>query len=186
MFGLSDLSAQLPQSIPLATRRGNSISNVQGGKVAHGRIQAFRDMCQKCRWEIRCDPEGVYNCAGLVWAARRTGISQTLDWMQVLKDDGYRRLSNVDKLLPDDLVLYRDVDDNTYLHVARVVRLEPGVSSISPPIPIVLSKWGHDLGECFHQAYEHGMNAEYKIEIEFWTDRQNDETNPTTTRILIV
>lgn len=185
MFGLSDLNLEPPQSIPLVTRRGSTISNTQGGKVAPGRVQAFRDMCQKSRWEFRCDPEGLYNCAGHVWASRRTGISRTDDWRQILKDDGYRRLLQIGSLVPDDLALYRDVDDNTYLHVARIVRLEPGVSPSSPPIPIVLSKWGHDLGECFHQAYDHRMNAEYNVEVEFWTDRFNDETI-TTTRNLIL
>ena len=185
MFGLSELNVEPPQSIRLVTRRGSAISNTQGGKVAHGRLQAFRDMCQRCRWEFRCDPDGIYNCAGHVWASRRTGISQTADWRRILADDGYRRLLESARLTPDDLVLYRDVDDDTYLHVARVVRLEPGVSSTSPPIPIVLSKWGHDLGECFHQAYDHGMN-EYNVEVEFWTDRINDETIPTTTRNLIL
>ena len=186
MFGLSDLNPVSPQSIPLVTRQGNAISNTQGGKVAHGRVLAFRDMCQRCRWEFRRDPEGIYNCAGHVWASRRTGISQMADWQRILNDDGYRRLQGNDRLCPDDLVLYRDIDDNTYLHIARVVRLEPGVSPSSPQIPIVLSKWGHDLGECFHQAYDHGMNAEYNIEIEFWTDRTNNDTFSTTTRSLIL
>lgn len=185
MFGLSDLNLELPQSITLVTRRGNAISNTQGGKVAHGRILAFRDMCQRCRWEFRCDPEGIYNCAGHVWASRRTGISQTSDWRQILKDDGFRRLGKSSRLMPDDLALYRDVDDNTYLHVARVVRLEPGVSATSSLIPIVLSKWGHDLGECVHQAFDHGMN-EYNVDVEFWTDRFNDDTIPTTTRSIIL
>ncbi len=185
MFGLTDLSTQSSQSIPLVTRTGNSISNSQGGKVAHGRIQAFRDMCQRCNWDFRCDSEGIYNCAGLVWAARRTGISQTQDWLRILKDDGYRRLSTRDRLFADDLVLYRDVDDNTYLHVARIVRLISGVSSSSPPIPIVLSKWGHDLGERFHKAFDYGM-TEYTVDVEFWTDRPNDEHIPKTTRSLIL
>jgi hypothetical protein len=185
MFGLSELSVKPPDSIPLVTRRGNSISNNQGGTVAVGRIQAFREMCRRCRWEFRCDPDGIYNCAGLVWASRRTGISQTADWRRILVEDGYRRLPENARLTPDDLVLYRDFDDNTYVHVARVVRLDPGVSPSSPPIPIVLSKWGHDLGECFHQAYDHGL-TEYRIEIEFWTDRINDDIIPTPTRSLIL
>ena len=185
MFGLSELGVQPPQSIPLATRKRNSIANSQGGKVAYGRIQAFRDLCQSRRWEFRCDSEGIYNCAGLVWATRRTGISESSEWLKVLREDDYRQLVVLENLAPDDLALYRDVDDNTYLHVARIVRLIPGVSSSSAMIPIVLSKWGHDLGECLHQAYDHGLH-EYKVDIEFWTDRRNDATLPSTTRSIIV
>jgi hypothetical protein len=185
MFGLSELNIESPQSISLATRLGKPISNSQGGEVAVGRILAFRDMCQRRRWEYRADPEGLYNCAGHVWACRRTGISRNADWLQILKDDGYRRIREIASLHPDDLVLYRDVDDNNYLHVARIVRLEHGVTSSSPPIPIVLSKWGHDLGECYHKAYDYGM-IEYNVEVEFWTDRPNDDTLPKTTRSLIL
>lgn len=185
MFGLSEINVELPKSIKLVTRHGNPISNAQGGKVAHGRVVAFREMCIKKRWEFRCDPEGTYNCAGHVWASRRTGISESEDWRRILIDDGYRRLPGPHKVLPEDLVLYRDVDDDTYLHVARVVRLVAGVSETVPPIPIVLSKWGHDLGECLHSVYDHGI-SEYNLEIEFWTDRVNDDTIPPTARSLIL
>lgn len=186
MFGLSELTALPPQSIQLVTRLGSAIGNAQGGNVAYGRIQAFRDMCLNCRWVFRRDSDGLYNCAGLVWASRRTGISRHKDWIQILQDDGYRRVQETSRLRLDNLVLYRDVDDNTYLHVAKIVRLESGIAEGSPPIPHVISKWGHDLGECFHHAYDHGMGVDYNVEIEFWTDRPSNEHVPTTTRSIIL
>jgi hypothetical protein len=185
MFGLSELNAHPPQSIAVATRLGNEVDNAQGARVAAGQVQAFRDMCQRRRWDLRRDADGLYNCAGLVWASRRTGISRQADWDRILRDDGYRRVHKTEPLRPDDLVLYLEVEDNTYLHVARVIRLIPGVANGSPPIPIVLSKWGHNLGECIHNAYEHGMGSDFNVDILFWTDRPDDVFASSTTPSLI-
>ena len=115
---------------------------------------------------------GLYNCAGLVWASRRTGISLNEDRVRILTDDGYRPIS--DPCL-DDLVLYRDSEDGTFLHVARIVGFEKGISDKSSKIPIVLSKWGHDLGECVHFAYDLALPNSYNVSIEYWTERPKDE-----------
>jgi len=178
MFGLAELSFSPPQGITLVTSKGNTIANHQGGEVAAGKIQAFKDMCRQNQWNFRRHAGGLYNCAGLIWASRRTGISQTEDWRRILADDGYRPTSRPQI---DDLVLYRDVDDNTYLHVARIVSFKPGLTPESELVPVVLSKWGHDLGECFHLAREHRMPGTYNVAEEFWTERPKNERNPATT-----
>ncbi len=178
MFGLAELSLSQPQGITLVTSKGNPIANHQGAEVAAGKIQAFEDMCRQNQWIFRRHAGGLYNCAGLIWASRRTGISQTEDWRRILTDDGYRQTSRPQL---DDLVLYRDDDDNTYLHVARIVSFKPGLTEESPKLPVVLSKWGHDLGECFHLARDHGMTGTYNVSEEFWTERPKYEPNSTTT-----
>ncbi|MEQ1903876.1 MAG: hypothetical protein ABL888_06810 [Pirellulaceae bacterium] len=173
MFGLSELIGSPQNEIPLVTSKNNRIGNTQGAKVAIGRVLAFRDMCAtRPNWRIRRDSFGLYNCAGLVWATRRTGISQNEDWLKILADDGYRQVSEPQL---DDLVLYRNSDDRTFLHVARIVGFEKGISETSPKIPIVLSKWGHDLGECVHFDHDHGIDNSYNVSIEYWTERPNDE-----------
>jgi hypothetical protein len=178
MFGLAELPLSSPQGIPLVTSKGNPIANHQGADVAVGKIQAFEDMCRRNQWCFRRHAGGRYNCAGLVWASRRTGISQTDDWRRILTDDGYRETSRPQI---DDLVLYRDVDDNTYLHVARIISFTPGLTPESEQLPVVLSKWGHDLGECFHLARDHRLPAAYNVKEEYWTERPRNESNSTTT-----
>ena len=173
MFGLSELIGSPQNEIPLVTSKNNRIGNTQGAKVAAGRVLAFRDMCaNRPPWRFRRDSFGLYNCAGLVWASRRTGISLNEDWVRILTDDGYRPISDPSL---DDLVLYRDSDDGTFLHVARIVGFEKGISDKSPKIPIVLSKWGHDLGECVHFAYDLALPNSYNVSIEYWTERPKDE-----------
>jgi hypothetical protein len=182
MFGLSEINfAPSPGEIALETSKGNQIGNWQGAKVAFGRIEAFRDMCRhRPHWHFRCDSHGLYNCAGLVWASRRTGISENSEWKKVLRDDGYRQISEPHL---DDLVLYRDTADLICLHVGRVIAIVPGISEASPIIPVVLSKWGHDLGESVHFAHDHAIDSSYNVSIEYWTERQNDEPISQPTRI---
>ena len=183
MFGLSELIGSPQNEIPLVTSKGNQIGNAQGANVSAGRISAFRDMCaRRINWNFRRDSYGLYNCAGMIWASRRTGISQHEDWLKILTDDGYRQT-----LYPvvDDLILYRNSEDRSFLHVGRIVRIEAGVSESSPKIPIVLSKWGHDLGECVHFAHDHGIDNSYNVILEFWTDRPIDDQPYESTRIVI-
>ncbi len=183
MFGLSELIGSPQNEIPLVTSKGNQIGNAQGANVSAGRISAFRDMCaRRINWNFRRDSYGLYNCAGMIWASRRTGISQNEDWLKILRDDGYGL--TLDPVL-DDLVLYRDSVDRSYLHVGRIVGIAPGVSESSPKIPIVLSKWGHDLGECVHFAHDHGIDNSYNVTLEFWTDRPNDEQLYQSTQLII-
>ena len=183
MFGLSELIGMPQDGISLVTSKGNHIGNTQGAKVATGRVSAFRDMCRhRNNWKFRRDSYGLYNCAGLVWASRRTGISQNEEWLKILADDGYRQISHP---VLDDLVLYRDSIDHSFLHVGRIVGIEAGVSESSPKIPIVLSKWGHDLGECVHFAHDHGIDNSYNVILEFWTDRPIDDQPYESTRLVI-
>jgi hypothetical protein len=173
MFGLSDLIGSPQNEIPLVTTKKNRIGNAQGAIVAEGRVTAFRDLCaRRPNWRFRRDSFGLYNCAGLVWASRRTGISKNDDWLRILADDGYHQISEPEL---DDLVLYMDNDDRTYLHVARIIGFEKGISESSPKIPIVLSKWGHDLGECVHFDHDHALPNDYNVTIEYWTERPKDE-----------
>ena len=183
MFGLAELIGLPQNGIPLVTSRGNQIANTQGAKVGAGRVSAFRDKCLRKNWKFRRDSNGLYNCAGLVWASRRTGISQNEEWLKILADDGYRQTSHP---ILDDLVLYRDSDDRSFLHVGRIVGIEPGVSELSPKIPIVLSKWGHDLGECVHFAHDHGIDNNYNVSLEYWTDRTNEDQLYESTRLVIL
>ncbi len=177
MFGLSDLSVIKQNGILLDTRKGSPIANTQGGKVAAGRISAFREMCRTKNWTLRRNPEGLYNCAGLVWASRRTGISELEDWQKILREDGYRQIMQPKV---DDFVLYCDAKDKSYLHVGRVVNMLEGITPTSQRIPLVLSKWGHDLGECYHFAESHGFSHDFTIKIEFWTERPEHEPSTST------
>ncbi len=98
--------------------------------------------------KVRLANSPRYNCHGLVFACRRTGIYDVGTCQQILKDDRHREVSKVD-LLPGDIVLYfRDGDIE---HSGVVLKTDD-------ILPLVLSKWGkgpeviHWLSACPYNA----------------------------------
>ncbi len=117
-------------------------------------------------WQVRAPIDIHYNCAGHVWASRRTCIYKLEEWIKILKEDGYSKISNP---VPDDIVVYY-MEDGSMTHVARVHQLIP--SDFGHPVPVVVSKWGDTGGEVLHFAHEVPLSIRTKY--EFWTDRQGE------------
>jgi hypothetical protein len=134
------------------------------------------------RWEVRKPPTGGYNCAGHVFANRRTAIfgedggpSFEEVIAEVLKRDGYRQFAHGhrDPAHVGDVVLYwmPDVSRRTLMHMGVVgeVRKMIGVGATIGD-PYVLSKWDRGSGECLHH-FRHVPYDEGDYTVEFWTDR---------------
>lgn len=121
------------------------------------------------RWTPRRPPSGEYNCAGHVWASRRTCIYEESEYRKILDDDGYRRVTEP---MPDDLAIYVD-EAAGILHIGRIVELTPGIAEGSPRIPLVVSKWSDWTGEVCHLVTDHNFdNAQgFDVSVEYWTDR---------------
>ncbi len=114
----------MDEGLPLATRGRTPIRNVIGlEKVTWGQQKKFEGMCKEYGWEVRRGPTGVYNCAGHVWASRRTAIHETEDIEAILRDDGYRVLEQKESPRPGDLVLYRLADTDEPFHVGQVIEM---------------------------------------------------------------
>ena len=99
-------------------------------------------------WVPRKPHLGVYNCAGHVWASRRTAILEEDAVRLILADDNCRVLRENEGVLPGDLVLYWGqvgTDDETFLHVGMVCDVRVAVGSVR--MTWVLSKWGSTIGE---------------------------------------
>src|SRR3974390_2172266 len=63
------------REIPLATKRGNQIRNDQQNRVIQlGRISAYKKMMEKYPLVLRKGYSSNYNCHGMTFASRRTGI----------------------------------------------------------------------------------------------------------------
>lgn len=123
-------------SIVLQTRAGGSVGNLQ-----HHALSGFERLGLDATLQqypfvtvrVRCSP--VYNCHGLTFAARRTGIHEGAELRRILNDDGYARVADM-AVLGGDVVLYVD-DDGDIEHSGIVV--ERGTS---PLFHKVCSKWG--------------------------------------------
>ncbi len=121
-------------------------------------------------WAERKPAAGVYNCAGHVWASRRTSILADNAWRTILDEDGYRCLSDREEPMVGDLVLYADIDRRTYNHVGMILEMCAGVATDRPRIPRILSKWNSTSGEVIHFCHDVPYDSQ-STKIEYWTDR---------------
>jgi hypothetical protein len=145
--------------ICLQTRRGNPIPNAQFYELSSFELAQVPDLSRKYLGIIvRTLPNPIYNCHGLTFASRRTGIYEA-DFSEILDNDGYTEVS-ADQTLPGDIVLYFD-EKGSIQHSGIVVE-RPQQSLLN--VPIILSKWGK-YGEIIHPAHvtpkEYGITRLY-------------------------
>jgi hypothetical protein len=125
------------------------------------------------RWIPRKGAVGVYNCAGMVWASRRTCLTEPNEWQTILNEDGYRRLNSHTDAALGDVVVYRD-RSGEILHVAKVCNIERMDARGEPfgnPIVKALSKWDQRFGEDIHHLDDVNLVGGTEHVIEIWTDR---------------
>lgn len=151
------------RSIPLATKRGRHIPNVQRRERAPDSLRAAIAEWGRLRPDaIFRTISNCYNCAGMAFAVRRTWID-TEHLGQIYEEDGYRT-SRVGEL--GDIVVYRDQKGDIQ-HVAIVIAVEIDLATGNRSL-MVLSKWGGD-GEYVHPI-DHVPESFGRV-TEFWTDR---------------
>jgi len=166
-----------PNRIALQTRKKRDIPNLIESEPGPEQIAKFQRLAASfgAQWEVRKPPAGGYNCAGHVWASRRTSILEPAQCWSILDDDGYRHLTPHDVPFPGDLALYLDLDrsrSESLLHVSEVVSMVAGVANGAPPIARVLSKWDSTSGEVLHLVHHVPFRRQgFRYDWEFWTDR---------------
>lgn len=155
-------------SIPLATKRGNFIDNQRGRRRPPEAFQEAVKIWQKKYPNIRVRSlTSEYNCVGMVFGCRRTCIDpKYID--RILEEDEYRLLSGPTEVLPGDIVLYKNGNENS--HIGTIISKEPDVKNASFKIT-VLSQWGSD-GEYIHLLDE--VPEDYGNVKEFWTERKGN------------
>ena len=166
MFDEELLLGETESQIIVQTRRGTPIPNSispEPGEAQRRKYELIRKRYGQA-WTSRKAACGVYNCFGMVFAARRTAILETCYVETILTEDGYRRLPSEKDVAPGDLVLYRGRVGKEPYHVALLLcRGELGAW-------IALSKWNDSCGEDIHNIRNHCW-VDFDVEIEFWTDR---------------
>lgn len=173
MFDVQKLIGQNRQSLRLDTRTGQHIKN----EIAPPPTQQLLDREEKlfnkfgAKWTKRIGPYGIYNCAGLVWASRRTAIYDDPEWDKIYQDDEYRELNSSELPMPGDLAIYSQSEVG-YIHVGQVLSLEPGLSPKGRPIPKILSKWSDVSGEYIHFPRDVPFRVHFSdFQLKYWTDR---------------
>jgi len=170
MLEIARLIGTPPTEIILQTRAGHCVKNSQSCDP-DARILARYDMIRRphSAWVNRKPACGVYNCFGLVWASRRTAIYEEQSILQILEEDGYRKLRMYEQTMQGDIVLYfrfsGEIRD-TY-HAAMILETEQRRPN---KVPLVLSKWNDACGEDIHEITDVPSSLK-KCATEIWTDR---------------
>lgn len=163
IIGLGERSD--PDRLDLVTKARWPIPNSQPKPLPPFKIDAaVKALCQAHPDAVLRSKSSEYNCVGLVFASRRTVVGiEHLE--RILKDDGYRRISE-ERLFRGDLVVYRDARGAPQ-HVGIVAARTANVAKQRFDVE-VLSQWGL-LGEYFHRIDDvppiHGTPQ------DFWTER---------------
>ena len=129
-----------PQFIELAleTAEKNKIPNAQSKELSSQDLLQVTDIEKKWGDKIipRSGPTPIYNCHGLVFASRRTGIFDNSSIRQILEDDRYHEIQKEDTL-PGDIVIYFNKGD---IEHSGIIITVPSENLLK--IPLVYSKWG--------------------------------------------
>jgi hypothetical protein len=170
------LLGETRRTIVVQTNAGSPIRNYVAPLVSQQDINFYHGALigSHPRWANRKGAVGTYNCAGMVWASRRTSLTHPEDWERVLHEDGYRRLPTQSEAEIGDVVVYRSTEDQEILHVARVCQRD-ALATGGTPIFRALSKWDQKSGEDIHSLDDVHLNGGAPFAVEIWTDRPEFE-----------
>jgi len=100
----------------------------------------------------------AYNCHGLTFASRRTCIHEPSDVREILKQDGYKRVTDEKSVMAGDVIIYLSNGD---IEHSGVVLMLDGF------VPLILSKWGQTGPEVVHRAndcpYDYSVHEFYRV-----------------------
>ena len=176
MFGRVPFLGSTEKSIVVETLKGRRISNqiapepeFRGHEIYRKALKAHVGPV----WRERKTATGGYNCAGHVWASRRTALYDSTEWRLILEDDGYAILPGSESAVFGDLALYVRQDNDEIWHVAQFIDLRLLLTGGSNE-PWLLSKLNDRSGEvmhyaCFLSTYYRTLG--YETRVEYWTDR---------------
>jgi hypothetical protein len=175
MFEQAVILGNTERQLLLATFKNNQIRNSVQPQPTERDIRLYQLFLKKYAgpsWVERRPITGIYNCAGHVWASRRTSILEPSEWEKILEEDGYRRLQENESPRTGDIAIYVLEDNNEIWHVARVYGLAPGITQQSNPLPRIISKWGPIAGESLHLAHDVPFQSQgFPCTIRYYSDR---------------
>jgi len=120
------------------TAQANQIDNEQLDEISPFERNQFPQFEREFSTasEVCADPNPRFNCHGMTFASRRTGIFESAALTQILAEDGYEEIQ-ADRVKPGDVIMYFG-SDGDYEHSGLVVE-PPRAETLN--IPLVRSKW---------------------------------------------
>ena len=129
--------------IRLETSQRTGIENWQGTEISSFNLNWARRLPKEFpQVKSRTDASPLYNCHGMTFASRRTGIESYQSLKKILTDDKYSEIS-IKEALPGDVVVYYSEQGDAN-HSGIIVENRPPLY-----VPTICSKWGN-AGEFIH------------------------------------
>lgn len=151
------------ESIILQTRKGTVITNKQIiEEISDDDFVRAVDRIRASHIGAIARPHTVskiYNCHGMTFACRRTGIDQLSEISKILDEDNYQEVQMSD-LLAGDIVLYFE-ENGEVSHSGLVIKIASTPTFKAETL--ILSKWG-DTCEVIHTLY----NCPYPPNVHFF------------------
>ena len=155
--------------LDLQTAEKNDIENEQFGAISKyelSQISSFEQQYPQAKF--KGDPTAVYNCHGMTFASKRTGIFADSEIEKILKDDKYIEIKNEREVMPGDIILY--YDETGISHSGTVIQTHPGDHANDLPSIMVISKWAKHK-EVIHNAnyspYSQGTKRYWRVNHGF-------------------
>jgi hypothetical protein len=152
-------------TIGLCTRKGNKIENSQ--LLSLHQDAHFKEQLRKLRLKfigVKERPEtisGIYNCHGMTFANRRTGIEKDQEVVKIISEDDYKELTDLNDVMAGDIVFYYTAKGEID-HSGIVI--SPPENNLFVGTAVILSKWGIGF-EAIHTLY----NCPYELNnIKFY------------------
>ena len=126
------------RQLQMQTARGVQIDNEQIDEISPFERNQFPQFERDFSFatEVRCEPTPRFNCHGMTFASRRTGIFESSTLKQILNEDGYEQIEK-DQVKAGDVIMYYG-NDGDFEHSGLVVK-PPTPNSLN--VPTVRSKW---------------------------------------------
>jgi hypothetical protein len=163
-----------PPSLDLHSRGRNQIENEVAPAPGPKKVAEFAALRKKHgqNWRVIREPYGRCNCAGMIWASRRTAIYEQSAWDLIFKDDQYRIIQETE-VVEGDLAVYESpLAKIRHLHVGLVIGRDV-LFGLNGQVPLVLSKFSDTSGEIVHKANDiiAIFPSEFGVQLKYWTDR---------------
>ena len=145
---MTDVIKKEEVQLLLETSKRKPIKNYQQKEISKYELSLIVGLENEYGNKIwkRSEPSPTYNCHGMTFAARRTGIFDSIEIEKILKDDDYVEITR-DEILPGDIIIYYGEDGDPEHSGIVITPPDPNLLNI----PKVCSKWGK-YSEVIHYA----------------------------------
>lgn len=152
---------ETPNVIAMETSRNKPIKNAQHTILCKQEVETELREGKKYNSEFQGEATKIYNCHGLTFACRRSGIFDD-DAIQQILNDEYIEIKERDRVNVGDVVLYIHTTEKYFLHSGIVVEAKKPEPLSMKQIKVISKTRAYK--EIVHNVQEHPfVTCEFKF-----------------------